>query len=360
MTHAMALSRGDRTSIPEVGAASPAVTVDAARAAPGAPLLELVGIERRFATRPTWLDRLLRRKPPVVHAVSDVSLAVAPREVVGLVGESGCGKSTLARIATGLLAPSAGHVRHRGVDLDTLDGEARRRWRRAVQMVFQDPYGSLNPRLRVGRIVGEAALFHGLVPRARLAERVAELLDAVGLPADAAERYPHQFSGGQRQRIGIARALAVEPELVVCDEPVAALDVSVQAQVLNLLLALRDRLGLAYLFISHDLGVVRFLCDRVAVMYLGRIVESGDAETVLAEPRHPYTRALVAAVPDAAQRGAAAPPVRGEIPSPLAPPPGCAFHPRCPNAVAACRDAVPALRPVAGRLVACIRAEEIA
>jgi peptide/nickel transport system ATP-binding protein len=330
-----------------------------AEAAAAPPLLELTRIERRFAVRSTWLDRLRRQRPAVVHAVSDVSLAIAPGEVLGLVGESGCGKSTLARIATGLLAPSSGSVRYRGDDIRALAGESRRRWRRAVQMVFQDPYASLNPRMRVGRIVGEATLFHGLVAQEGLPARTRELLEAVGLPADAAERYPHQFSGGQRQRIAIARALAVEPALIVCDEPVAALDVSVQAQVLNLLLSLRDRFGLAYLFISHDLGVVQFLCDRIAVMYLGRIVEAGPADAVLADPRHPYTQALIAAMPNAGQRGNIAPPVRGEIPSPLAPPAGCAFHPRCPRALPRCRDGVPLLRPLAsGRLVACIRADE--
>jgi peptide/nickel transport system ATP-binding protein len=226
-------------------------------------------------------------------------------------------------------------------------------------MVFQDPYASLNPRLRVDRIVGEAPLHHGLVERGEQEAYVADLLSAVGLPAEAARRYPHEFSGGQRQRIGIARALALRPRLVVCDEPVAALDASVQAQVLNLLMKLRQQFSLAYLFISHDLGVVRFLCDRIAVMYLGRIVESGPAEQVLDNPRHPYTRALVASMPSALQRGQAEP-VQGEIPSPWSPPAGCSFHPRCAWARPECMQAPPPLTKFdARRSVACIRATEL-
>ncbi|WP_145979424.1 ABC transporter ATP-binding protein [Ramlibacter tataouinensis] len=325
------------------------------------PLLEVREVHRRFSRGPTMLDRLRGKKPPVLHAVSGVSLTVMPGEVLGLVGESGCGKSTLGRLASGLMKPSDGDVLYRGESLESLRGAKQRSWRRAVQMVFQDPYASLNPRLRVDRLIIEAPVYHGLITASRRDERVTELLEAVGLPRDVAKRYPHEFSGGQRQRIGIARALAMQPELIVCDEPVAALDVSVQAQVLNLLISLRKSYSLSYLFISHDLGVMRFLCDRIAVMYLGKIVEIGSAEEVLSNPRHPYTQALVAAVPSATQRGSA-PPVRGEIPSPMAPPPGCRFNPRCPFAIPRCKEVVPELEAISEReqrMVACIRSKEV-
>ncbi|MCX7891606.1 MAG: ABC transporter ATP-binding protein [Burkholderiales bacterium] len=289
-----------------------------------------------------------------VHALDGVSLAVAQGEVVGLVGESGCGKSTLARIAVGLHAPSAGERLWKGRPTASLRGDAALRARLAAQMIFQDPLASLNPRMRVAELVGEAPVVHGLVQRAGRRGYVAELLERVGLDASVARRYPHQLSGGQRARVGIARALAVRPELLVCDEAVAALDVSVQAQVLNLFAALRRDLGLAYLFISHDLGVVRYLADRVAVMYLGRIVESAPAEALFAAPRHPYTRALLAEMPRLEVRRKRFAAVRGEIPSPLAPPPGCHFHPRCPHAMPRCRMQRPELAEVApGRFAAC-------
>ncbi len=291
---------------------------------------------------------------PVVHAVDRVDLQVHPREVVGLVGESGCGKSTLGRIVVGLYEPSDGTVLLKGRERASMTRDARRRAQLSAQMMFQNPFASLNPRLSVREIVGEAPRVHGLVPRAALDAFVDDLLRRVGLDPIYKRRYPHQFSGGQRQRLGIARALAVKPEIVVCDEPVAALDVSIQAQIINLFVTLREELGLAYLFISHDLGVVEHIADRILIMYLGRIVESAPTEALFRAPNHPYTQALLAEVPRLDQRKRSFTPVQGEIPSPLDPPSGCHFHPRCPYAMERCRREAPALREIApARLSAC-------
>ena len=295
------------------------------------------------------LDRLLGRPAPVLRAVDGVSLQVGRGETLGIVGESGCGKSTLARCLVRLYEPDAGAIRLDGQDVLALSGPARRAYNRRVQMVFQDPQGSLNPRMTVGDALAEALRVHRVVERAAIPDRVQALLNLVHLPADAAGRYPHEFSGGQRQRIGIARALAVEPAVIIADEPVSALDVSVQAQIVNLLLELQGRLGLALLFITHDLRLVRHVAHRVAVMYLGRIVETGPTEALFRAPLHPYTAGLIAAVPQvdahARRRGAA---VRGELPSAMAPPPGCPFHPRCPVAELRCTSLVPPLVPRAG------------
>ncbi|MBM9595454.1 ABC transporter ATP-binding protein [Roseitranquillus sediminis] len=298
------------------------------------------GLSKSFVVGRDLLGRPTRR----VRAVDDVSLSVGARETLALVGESGCGKSTLGRMVMCLIPPDHGTVEMHGQPVSHRSERDLRQVRRKAQLVFQDPYSALNPRMTAGQLIGEPLMLHDLVPRADRAARVAELMEAVGLAAPQADRYPHEFSGGQRQRIVIARALAAEPEIIVCDEPVSALDVSVQSQILNLLVDLQERLGLSYLFISHDLGVVQQMADRVAVMYLGRIVEIGTAAEVLDAPRHPYTRALVASAPVARpgkRRGS--PPVEGDLPSPVAPPPGCHFHTRCPFAEDICRREVPAL-----------------
>jgi peptide/nickel transport system ATP-binding protein len=283
----------------------------------------------------------------IVRAVDNVTLSVARGEVVGLVGESGCGKSTLGRMVAGIMPPSDGQVLFKGQDITTLPPEQARQAKLKVQMIFQDPYASLNPRLRVEDIVGEAPSVHGLVPRGQFDTYLEEQLRRAGLDPVYRRRYPHQFSGGQRQRIGIARALAVQPEFLVCDEAVAALDVSIQAQILNLFMDLRRELDLTYLFISHDLGVVEHLSDRVFIMYLGRIVESARSEDVFARPNHPYTQALLAEVPRIEARKRRFSAIKGEIPSPLAPPSGCHFHPRCPHAMPRCSIEVPLLKEIA-------------
>lgn len=319
------------------------------------PLLELVDISKRFAKSPDLAARIALKlgagtPPVVVHALDHVNLRVMQGEVVGLVGESGCGKSTLGRVAVGLHAPSAGERRWKGSVVAPDDLPTRL----AIQMIFQDPYASLNPRLRIADIIGEAPVAHRLIAPADQEAYVADLMQQVGLDATLIRRFPHQFSGGQRARIGIARALAVKPEFLVCDEAVAALDVSIQAQVLNLFIDLREKLGLTYLFISHDLGVVQHISDRVVIMYLGRVVESAPTEEVFREPLHPYTQALLAEVPRLDQRRKDFVAIKGEIPSPINPPSGCHFHPRCPHATERCRAEAPTLGEVApGRMVAC-------
>jgi peptide/nickel transport system ATP-binding protein len=304
-----------------------------------APLLEVRGLVKDYE-----IGGGLFAKKEFVRAVRGVDLDVRSGETLGVVGESGCGKSTLGRSILRLIEPTSGTVRFRGVDLGTLSGADLRRKRRSMQIIFQDPYSSLNPRMRVGPIVGEGLAIHGLARGPERRRRVVELLARVGLHEDAYDRYPHEFSGGQRQRIGIARALAVEPDFIVADEPVSALDVSIQAQIINLLQDLQRQMHLAYLFIAHDLRVVEHISQRVAIMYLGKIVESAPSAQIYAAPRHPYTRALLSAVPMPKPRNRG-PRIAlgGDVPSPIAPPAGCAFHPRCPHAVDVCRTQEPKL-----------------
>ncbi len=330
---------------------------DAMMAERSVPVLEARGLARVFDVSRPWMQRLLAREGRILlHAVSEASFEIERGTTLALVGESGCGKSTVARMAVGLLPPSAGEIRFEGQPLSL----ARRRaaLRRRMNMIFQDPYASLNPRWRVRDIVAEPIRAFRLARRREVPARVARLLVQVGLSANDGERYPHEFSGGQRQRVSIARALASEPEFLVCDEPTSALDVSVQAQILNLMRDLQLRLDLTYLFISHNLAVVRHMADRLGVMYLGRIVEIGPAAEIFAAPRHPYTRLLLDAIPDLEMTGRPRTPVGGEVPSPIDPPPGCPFHPRCPLANERCRVERPGYTRAVDVLVACHAVEE--
>ena len=353
--------------MPELGMREPAMpeVVAPGRAMPAAagtePLIEVRDLARHFDVSPPLLNRLLNRLPRLtLKAVDGVDFAIPRGETFSLVGESGCGKSTVARLVVGLYPPTRGEIRFEGTPIS---GLKRRReqapFRRRMQMIFQDPYASLNPRWHVRTIVAEPLRAFGLVgSSAEARERVGALLRQVGLsPADG-DKYPHEFSGGQRQRISIARALSSEPEFLVCDEPTSALDVSVQAQILNLMKDLQQRLGLTYLFISHNLAVVRHISDRVGVMYLGKLVEVASPRTLFASPRHPYTRLLLETIPDIEMTGRTRVPVAGEVPSPIRPPPGCPFNPRCPFANERCRVEVPLLKPYGETLAACHGVEE--
>ena len=319
-------------------------------------VLEASGLSRHYS-----LGRGLFAPPVVLKAVDGVGFTLSAGKTLAVVGESGCGKSTLGRLVTLIEPPTAGTLRLAGIETTTRDTVLKRTLRQSVQMVFQDPYGSLNPRKKIGSIIGEPLRINSKLPSAEIAEAARAMMARVGLRPEHYGRYPHMFSGGQRQRIAIARALMLNPRVVVADEPVSALDVSIQAQVLNLMMDLRDQFDLAYLFISHDLGVVRHLADDVLVMYLGRPAEQGAKAAIFAHPRHPYTRALMSATPrvDPALRTRRET-IKGELPSPLNPPSGCAFHRRCPLADSRCAAERPELRPVDGRLVACHHAESVA
>ena len=326
-------------------------------------LVQVQDLAKVFDVSAPWLNRVLERQPRLfVHAVDGVSFSIERGRTLALVGESGCGKSTVARLLVGLHGPSAGSVRFDGQDTaEVLKGSQVQALalRRRMQMIFQDPYASLNPRWRVRDIVAEPLREHGLLQDVQaIDERVADLLRSVGMAAADAQKFPHQFSGGQRQRISIARALATQPEFLVCDEPTSALDVSVQAQVLNIMKDLQRERGLTYLFISHNLAVVRHVADDVGVMYLGRLVELAPKQRIFSQPRHPYTRMLLDAIPDIQMSGRARTPVQGEVPNPLSPPTGCSFHPRCPVANARCSAERPVLIVRDGAQVACHAVEE--
>lgn len=349
-------------SIPPVSSEKATVVHACSTPSPGAgpdtaqptPLVAVEGIARYFDVSAPWLERLIYRQPKqLLRAVDGVSFSIQRGETLALVGESGCGKSTVARLLTGLYELSKGSIQFDGQDLRQMNQQQRRQTRRRVQMIFQDPYASLNPRWRVGRIIAEPLRTHSELSPSAQEARVSELLEQVGLtPADK-HRYPHQFSGGQRQRISIARALALQPEFIVCDEPTSALDVSVQAQVLNLMKQLQRDLGLSYLFISHNLAVIHHMADRVGVMYLGRLIELADRDTLFNAPQHPYTQMLLNAIPDMTGSGKRRVQVAGEVPNPLNPPTGCAFHPRCPLANARCRSERPELQQLKGIAIAC-------
>ena len=331
-----------------------ATPAPAASQAAAAPLVKVDDAARWFDVSPPWLERVLARKPRVMlRAVDGVSFTIRRGETLALVGESGCGKSTMARLLVGLYGLTRGTIEFDGQPLSRMDQPNGRALRRRLQMIFQDPYASLNPRWRVGRIIAEPLLAHTDMNEAQRRARVDELLTQVGLDPSDRGRYPHQFSGGQRQRISIARALAAKPEFLVCDEPTSALDVSVQAQVLNLMKDLQRELGLTYLFISHNLAVVHHVADRVGVMYLGRVVEIAPRDELFRQPRHPYTRMLLSAIPDLSGTGRRRTPVAGEVPNPLNPPTGCTFHPRCPHAREQCKAEAPATVQAGGAEVAC-------
>jgi oligopeptide/dipeptide ABC transporter ATP-binding protein len=320
-------------------------------------VIEADGLIKHFRAR----KGLFGGDQGTVKAVDGISFAIEPGQTLGIVGESGCGKTTTAKLVLGLETPTGGVMRFQGRDLLQLDPAGRREYRKSVQAVFQDPYASLNPRMRISAIIAEPLVTNEQVSAAQVRERVAELLDLVGLPAHAADLFPHEFSGGQRQRIAIARALALNPKLIVLDEPVSALDVSIRAQILNLLRDLQARLGLSYLFIAHDLAAVAHMSHTIAVMYLGKIVERGEARALARDPKHPYTEALFSAAlpshPDERREEIILP---GEVPSPINPPDGCRFHPRCPRAMARCASDAPALREIGGRILACHLYDEAA
>ncbi|MFA7433686.1 MAG: ABC transporter ATP-binding protein [Gemmobacter sp.] len=322
-------------------------------------LLQIEGLCRYFDVSKPWLNRVLEREErQFLTAVKDVNFEIRRGETFALVGESGSGKSTIAKMVVGLLAASEGRILFDGQEMSGTSGAAMRTLRRRFQMIFQDPFASLNPRWRVGDIIAEPIHTFGLLKGAAIRTRVGELLDTVGLSAADAEKFPHEFSGGQRQRIAIARALSSNPEFIVCDEPTSALDVSVQAQILNLMRDLQDEMGLTYLFISHDLSVVRHMANRIGVLYLGRLVEVAEGKTLFRAPEHPYTRMLLDAVPDLALSGRRRKPVEGEIPNPIDPPPGCPFHPRCPLVMDRCKRETPREVPTATGFAACFALEQ--